>query len=155
MERLDADPYYEFSDEYFDALRRGLGTDLHLATVTADGVIVAAGLFTTSCGIVELHLAGWAEEAAHHRPTKLLYHGVRAWAKRRGDRWFHLGGGLGSSADSLMHFKAGFSPVRLPYDTLRCIVLEDEYLRLMDSRGLDAQAPDLAGYFPAYRRQAP
>ncbi len=155
MGRLDAAPSYWLKDEYFDELQVLLGDRLHLATLRVDGHIAAAGLFTESCGIVQLHLAGWDAAYAKAQPTKSLYHGVRTWAKRRGMRWFHLGGGVGAQDDSLLHFKAGFSPLRRDWRTLRVVIREQDYRDLAARRGVDAEALDMTGFFPAYRSEAP
>jgi hypothetical protein len=151
MDRLSADAFYRFDDAYFEELQQELGAHVRLVTVVVDGSVAAAGIFTECSGIVQYHLSAWDARYAAARPTKLMLHEVRAWAKARGNDWLHLGGGLGAADDSLLHFKAGFSPLRLPFHTLRAVLREEEYCRL--SRGLDPdRAPDdLQGYFPAYR----
>ena len=155
MGRLNASAHYWHKDEYFDELRISLGDRVHLATLRVDGHVAAAGLFTESCGIVQLHLTGWDAAYAAIWPTKPLCHGVRTWAKRSGARWFHLGGGVGAQNDSLLHFKAGFSPLRLDWYTMRVVVREQDYRDLVAKRGLAAEASDLTGFFPAYMREAP
>ena len=154
MERRDAAEWYKFDDEYFGELSAAWGDLLHLATVRVDGKMAAAGLFTVSCGIVQLYLSGSSEAHAAARPTKLLYNGVRVWARERGARWFHLGGGLGAQEDSLLHFKSGFSPLRREYQTLRVVIDESAYRELLDERRLDVDPMDLSGYFPAYSEHA-
>ena len=152
MERRSASDFYLFGDDYFDELRAALRDRLHLAAVRVHGQVAAAGLFTESCGIVQLHLSGSYATYAAARPTKLLYHGVRTWAKRRQFRWFHLGGGLGAQDDTLLHFKSGFSPLRLDYFTMRIVVREQDYRDLVATRGLGAGPSDLTSFFPGYRR---
>jgi hypothetical protein len=80
---------------------------------------------------------------------------VRFWAKERGNKVFHLGGGVGSSKDSLYNFKAGFSKQRHPFLTLRLILDEEKYRYLGDCRAkyLKIQPEVLvkSNYFPAYR----
>ena len=153
MHRNVAAEYYHFDDAYFDRLRAALGPDLHLATVSVGDEIAAAGLFTTSCGIVQLHLAGWKAVPNVPSPTKLMYHRVREWARARGERWFHLGGGRGAMEDSLLHFKSGFSPERRPIQTLRVVMDWERYRRLTDRAGIDDHVESLDGFFPAYRRE--
>ena len=50
------------------------------------------------------------------RPTKLMLHFVRTWAKDRGLRRLRLGGGVGGKEDSLYRFKAGFSTDRHAFE---------------------------------------
>jgi hypothetical protein len=79
---------------------------------------------------------------------------LRRWAKSRGNRVFHLGGGVGGSEDSLFRFKAGFSQQRHPFHTWRMVADETVYRRLVkrwESRH-GAEADGLDGFFPAYRK---
>ena len=151
MERLGASPAYYFSDGYFDALRSALGDRLKLVVLEQGGRVWAAGLFVETNGIVQSHLS--ADDGSHRRggPRKLLYAFVRDWAKARGDRWFHLGGGA-TAEPGLLAFKQGFSPERRPFNTLRVILREEEYIRLTRARGADPT--DSSHFFPAYRRHS-
>jgi len=151
MQRLSASDYYMFDDAYFESLRTSLGDHLHLAIVRIDDEIAAAALFTSVCGIVQLHLAGWDDGLARQSPTKLLYHQVRSWARQRGDRWMNLGGGLGSEEDSLLHFKLGFSPLTRTFRSLRVIVDTREYQRLVAESDPTPDPTMAQDYFPAYR----
>lgn len=150
MDRRAAVPSYFFSDTYFEALRAALGDRINLCVVEREGAIAAAGLFVETNGIVEYHLSG-SDAAFVHAPTKLMLHFVRGWAKERGNRVMHLGGGVGNANDSLMHFKAGFSPTRTPFETLRIVLDELEYRRLVLARDPNLDPDDRGGYFPAYR----
>jgi hypothetical protein len=155
MDRLSADPFYLFDEAYFEELHDALAGRVHLVTVEVDGCMSAAGIFTESSGIVQYHLSAWDTRYAAARPTKLMLHEVGAWAKERGNRWLHLGGGLGAADDSLLHFKAGFSPVRFPFHTLRVVLRETEYRSLVQDLPEDGGHDDLVGYFPAYRSPRP
>ena len=152
MDALLADSFYHFDDAYFDGLRETLEGRLKLGIVARGDEVAAAGLLSEVSGIVQTHLIGWAEAYADIAPSKLWYHGVRAWAKTRGDRWLHYGGGVGAGEDSLMHFKSGFSPDRLVYRSLRVVLRPDAYARLVAESGQQEDATSLTGWFPAYRR---
>jgi hypothetical protein len=80
-----------------------------------------------------------------------MMHFVAGWAKARGDRTLHLGGGVGGRADSLFHFKAGFSPLRHRFRTLRVVVDEDRYVALVSALDAGLDPSDRAGFFPLYR----
>jgi hypothetical protein len=162
MERLSAEERYMFDEAYFSELREALGPSAALWVVTKDDAIAAAVLFVETSGIVQYHLAGSDEQHAWARPTKLLISTVTRWAKERGDVRLHLGGGVGGADDSLMHFKAGFSDVRHTFRTLRVVVDEGEYRRLVLAGGPTASLTedpsdpvdpdDLGGFFPLYRK---
>lgn len=156
MERLGASDYYRFDRMYFQELRDRLCNLLHLGVVRIDGDIAAAALFTEIHGIVQYHLSGVRGEYLRHQPTKLLLDYARSWAKSRGNRVLHLGGGLGGRADSLFAFKAGFSHGRAPFHTWRIITDQEAYSRLTADweRQHGVEADDMQGFFPAYRKPA-
>jgi GNAT superfamily N-acetyltransferase len=161
MTRVSANRYYFFDDAYFDGLRTALGSRLRLCVVEADDGVAAAALFVETCGIVQFHLSATDPAFAREGLTKLILHFVRSWAKQRGDQELHLGGGVGAVADSLLDFKLGFSPRRHPFQTLRVVVNEGEYARLVQLHarellgarpfGMADAAEDDHSFFPAYR----
>ena len=153
MDRRSASPYYRFGHEYFDGLRDALGERLHLCVVEKDDKVAAVGLFVETGELVQYHLGGTDESFIRVDPSKLMVHFACGWAKARGNRCLHLGGGVGGTNDSLFHFKAGFSPLRHPSRTLRIVIDEAEYRHLAKAhdRSLD---PEVSGaYFPPYRAQ--
>jgi hypothetical protein len=152
MRRVGAGGYYFFSGDYVAAMRDALGDTLKLVVVEIAGAIAGAGLFVHTGDIVEYHLSGVDDAFINARPTKLMLHYVRAWARERGAKVLHLGGGLGGAADSLFKFKAGFGKGRGEFHTLRLVVDEDAYAALRRERGGTETAPaELSGFFPAYR----
>ncbi len=152
MERLSARAFYSFSHEYFYALRDALGNDFHLCTVMSpEGEMAAAGVFTTTSGIVQFHLSGTASAYRKVAPTKLMLHHMRLWGKEAGHRVFHLGGGLGAARDSLFEFKAGFSDRRHTFYTYRMVADRPQYRDLVArwrQQFGDAIDPN---FFPEYR----
>jgi hypothetical protein len=151
MERRSASPFYFFPDEYFRDLRAALGRSLRLCVVEKAGVVAAAGLFVETDGIVEYHLSGSDGRLQSVQPTKLLIHFAGGWARERGNSVLHLGGGVGGIADSLLQFKGGFSPRRHPFVTLRIVVDEQEYERLVAARHPEIDPLRRSGFFPLYR----
>jgi hypothetical protein len=152
MARRSADSFYFFDDAYFDGLRDVLGESLHLCVVEGGGVIVAAGLFVECNGMVQYHLSGSDAAGSVVQPTKLMIHFVRGWAKERGDQILHLGGGVGGGSDSLMQFKAGFSPLRHTFVTLRIVADALEYGHLVAARDPLFDPNARSDFFPLYRR---
>ncbi|HSD67135.1 MAG TPA: GNAT family N-acetyltransferase [Vicinamibacteria bacterium] len=151
MERVAAAPYYLFTEPYFAELRQALGERLHLWVVAIRGEIAAGGLFVETCGLVQYHLSGTDARFVREGPTKLMLHFVRAWARERGDRYLHLGGGVGGAEDSLFAFKAGFSPERHRFQTLRVVADEPAYRALVHARDPARDPADRRGFFPLYR----
>jgi hypothetical protein len=151
MARRSAAPFYFFEDAYFDGLRDALGGGLHLCLVEKDGAIAAAGLFVETNGIVEYHLSGTDDAFRIVQPTKLMMHFVGGWAKDRGNKVLHLGGGVGGDSDSLLQFKIGFSPLRHTFATLRMVTDEGEYGRLVAARDPLLDPGARRAFFPLYR----
>jgi len=96
-------------------------------------------------------VSGASAEHAKVQPTKLMMHVASGWAKARGNSTIHLGGGVGGGSDSLFHFKVGFSPLLHPFNTLRMVIDEREYRRLVQVRDPRLDSDDRRGYFPLYR----
>ena len=153
MARRSAAPFYLFEDAYFDGLREALGESLHLCVVEKDGAIAAAGLFVETNGIVQYHLSGTGDAFRAVQPTKLMMHFVRGWARDRGNQVMHLGGGVGGDSDSLLQFKVGFSPLRHTFATLRMVIDEAEYGRLVAARDPLFDPDARSGFFPLYRKE--
>jgi hypothetical protein len=151
MQRVNADRAYMFSDRYFTDLADALGDRLFLCLVEIGGEISGGGLFVETCGLLQYHLSATLPCFSREHPTKLMLHFVRTWAKTRGLRRVHLGGGIGARADSLFKFKAGFSPDRHRFCTLRLVCDEPAYTRLVRTTHPSADPSDLSGYFPKYR----
>ena len=154
MDRVKAKDSYYFSREYFEGLLK-LGDKVHLGIVEKDGEIVCVCLFFESCGIVQAHLGGTRTEFLKQSPFNLLLHHMRLWAKARGNRYLHIGGGVGGKKDNLYTFKSGFSKQRHDFYTLRSVVndrLYNDLLRLR-AKAIDKSVEELqqSQFFPAYR----
>jgi hypothetical protein len=149
MDRLHADQFYRFPEQYFHDLRVALGPRLHFCSVfDASGEIACGALLTETQGIVQYHLSGTADRFFGDAPSKLMLHEASLWAKRNGYQVLHLGGGRRNRADSLFHFKAGFSPLRADFLTYHLVCDETKYAYLC--RQVGAELPD-KDYFPQYR----
>ena len=153
MRRVGASEWYFFDREHFAELRRALAEQMHLIVVRLGEVVVCAGLFAETCGIVQYHLAGTRDGFEKSDASKLLIHYARQWGKDRGNDVLHLGGGVGAAHDSLLHFKGGFSKLRSDFHSWRLIVDEPAYRDLVaQNRAQSAVTDDSPnGFFPEYR----
>jgi Acetyltransferase (GNAT) domain len=150
MARLQANEFYRFPVQYFHDLRVALGSRLHFCSVVnACGEIASGALLTETQGIVQYHLSGTADRFVADAPSKMMLHEVRLWAKRQGYKVLHLGGGVGGRADSLLHFKTGFSPLRADFLAYHLICDESKYALLRRQSGTELLNSE---YFPEYRR---
>ncbi len=146
MQRVDADNYYFFNDDYFDRLRTVFGERLELILCLKGEELAAASLFLSAGGITQYHLSATAAPFWRQAPVKLLLAFAGARYHRLGQKLLHLGGGLGGSEDTLFRYKAGFSERRHAFRTWRWIVDKEAYRRLTDKVGQQG-----GRHFPAYR----
>ncbi|MEH2273225.1 MAG: FemAB family protein [Nostoc sp.] len=154
MERVEAKKYFYFDDKYFASLAN-MNENIHLCILELNNQVACAGIFTECCEIVQYHLGGTKNEFLKEAPSKLMFDYVRFWAKERGNKFLHLGGGVGAAKDSLYNFKAGFSKQRHSFLTLRLITDEEKYIYLVKLRAksLKTEPKNLleSSFFPAYR----
>ena len=153
MCRVRARDLYFFDRRYFEALRRDLNA--HLFVVLGQGEALSGGVMIESGGILHYHLGGTATEHVSTAAGKLVMDEARRWAKARGLRTLHLGGGVGGREDSLFYFKTGFSDRTHPFRLWRWIVNPATYGILCERwangnrrAGVDHSSSD---YFPPYR----
>lgn len=154
MTRVGAAPDYFFPRGYFRQLASELPGAVHLITALRGEALLAGGLFFTCQDLVQYHLGATWTHALPEQPMKLVFDETWRWAQQRGATDLHLGGGVGGAADSLFHFKAGFSPRRHSFQTLRVVVDPVAYRRLCAAAGVRPEH-DLTGYFPSFRGPGP
>lgn len=154
MERVGASDSYYFDRQYFVELKAALGEQAHMLAVLRHGDVVAAGLYLERCGIVQFHLSGSKRLEGKLSADRLMIDHASAWFAERGNGVLHLGGGVGAASDTLLRFKAGFSPLRGSYSVWE-VVTNREMFRLACAT---APTPDTedgvigSRYFPPYRR---
>lgn len=153
MDRVKAHDVYYFDEAYFRSLSQHPG--VHCCIVESEQHIAAACLFFESHGIVQAHLGGSANEYYRQSPFHLCLYHAMLWAKSRGNRWLHFGGGVGGENDPLLQFKAGFSDARFSYQTARLVLNEGRYRQLVEVAAAEQHttAAELvdSNFFPAYR----
>jgi len=146
MNRTGAGDYYRFSKRYFLLLKECLGDAVRLYIAKAKGETVAASMFLLSDKIIQYHLSGAPTAHLSLSGNKVIIDEVRRWGTDHGFAWLHLGGGVGSKADSLFRFKSGFSSHRSQFKVIKWILDPMIYKEAVNRAGsLDA------GFFPAYR----
>jgi hypothetical protein len=137
MIRVGAKDSYFFSPKYFEKLASILDEYLYICEVEVGGQTVASSLVTESCGIVQYHLGGTRDDFVHQSPSILMI--------------------TGSKEDSLYHFKSGFSKLTKPFTTIKMVVNENMYSKLIESSCQRSNRPILdvdisnQSFFPAYR----
>lgn len=156
MCRVEASERYFFSSTYLHRLWESLGSRINLFVCLHEGQALCAGLFMACHGIVQYHLGGTLNEALKLAPDKLLVDEVRLWANGQGHHALHLGGGTTADpADSLLHYKMGFSDTTCEFATWRWILAPEVYDRLCKAKAQWNERHQLqnaeANFFPAHR----
>ena len=156
MARNCASGFYFFTEPYFRRLRDELGSHGSLMIGRIGDDIATAALLTEYQGIVNVHLLATDDRFLALSPSKLLIHAAGDWARQRGNRFLHLGGGRGSRTDdSLFRFKSQFSDKSYPFFTGRWVLNQELYEELklngQHTAGLAMRTEATECFFPAYR----
>jgi predicted N-acyltransferase len=149
MERLGAGGFYLFPQEYYRALREGLGERLGVALALHDGEPVGGALFLADRRFAHYHLSGTTDAGRELKAGTLLVHAGAEWARAQGCELLHLGGGT-SGADSLFAFKRSFGGDTFTY-AFATLVAEQERYDALVARRSEKPEPPRPEFFPAYR----
>lgn len=153
MDKDHADAYYYFKEDFYESILNDLKDNAMWFYSVKDEIITAISIFMFCNGKMHYHLSASRREYQHLAPTNLLLYEAAMWACRNGYTRLHLGGGVGSSKDSLYAFKKAFN--KNGRDTEFCIgkkvFNEEMYKLLVDIRKETDSDILAAGYFPAYR----
>lgn len=108
MDKVDADGYYYFKDEYYNKIKEN--NNYILLDVKKENKIIAVAIFMGYGDYFHYHLAGSLKEYLKFAPNNLLLWETIKYAKAKGYKTMHFGGGLTDSLeDNLFKFKSGFS----------------------------------------------
>lgn len=109
MDRNQASDYYYFSREYFNNICNTLNGDFIYFYAIKDEKIISSELILYDQNYAYSFLGGTLEEYFEYRPNNLLKHEIIKELKRRGIRYYVLGGGH-KRHDGIYDFKKSFSP---------------------------------------------
>ena len=126
MQRVHADKFFLFADEYFDHLATELGDKFAVFTALAGDRPVASAIFLADRNLVHYHLAGSNDEGRAHGAATLHVVAACEWARQRGCSILHLGGGLQPN-DTLWAFKRGFGGKVFSYSYMTLIADPEQY----------------------------
>jgi hypothetical protein len=159
MDRIGADPLYQFGDDYYAELLAGLGSNLLLAEVRdRSGVVVSSCLLMRHGRRLHYHLAGSRQEDARMGSNNLMmWSGIR-FAIADGLGHFHVGAGV-AGRDGVFRFKTTFGGREAAYDVSGLVIDEQRYEDqvLARAKECDVTVEELegSGFFPAYRAGTP
>lgn len=108
MDKDHAKDYYYFSREFYQSILNDLSKNAQVFFADLDGKVIAASIMLTANGYMNYHLSGSIKDFSSVAPTNLLLYEAALWGYENGCKTLYLGGGVGSSEDSLLKFKKSF-----------------------------------------------
>jgi hypothetical protein len=131
MRELEAHDDYFFGDEYFQAVA-GLGDGAwRVYLAERQGEVLGGALILLSARWAHYHLSSSLRAFNAHCPNNMLRHAVTMDLLGSGRQALHYGGGRTSDPDdSLLRFKAGYSPERATFRFGKVMLDRPAYDRL-------------------------
>lgn len=127
MDRLDADNFYFFDNEYFNKIKK-LNKNIFLGLVLCEKEVISGAIFFKYGIFGHYHLAGGLEKFNQYNPNNFLIYNVASYMKEMGVKVFHLGGGTDSSENnSLFRFKRRFSKYEHSFYVGKLILNKNKY----------------------------
>ena len=105
MERNNAAPYYYFSPEFYRSVVDDLSHNSRVFRAEKDGEFIAGSIMIYANGHMSFHLGGSLEEYNAFAPNNLIMYSAALWGCENGYHTLLLGGGIGSSEDTLLRYK--------------------------------------------------
>lgn len=148
MDRVNAKESYYFSKAYFNEFMnsKDFQTDVLLAVTKDTKETIAGAMFVKTNHLVQYHLAGTKTDFLNLNPVKILIDEMRIIASKEKYEYLNLGGGLGSTEDSLLRFKMSFSKGLKTFCIWKYIANESIYRNLTEKHTIKS-----TDFFPAYR----
>lgn len=148
MDKDNAEEYYYFKNEYYECILNDLKENATIFYAELNGKVIAASIMIYANRRLNYHLSGSLREYQNLAPSNMLLWKAAEWGNISGCLTFHLGGGVGSADDSLLHFKKAFYRGELcTYFIGKKIFNEEKYNELVTLR----KNIENKGFFPEYR----
>lgn len=150
MIKVGASDRYLFDSSYFEDFMNAKDYKTELLLAYYQNQMVAGAMVVLTGNIMQLHLAGTRNEFLRESPMKLIFDEASLLGRARDMHFLHLGSGIGGKEDSLFHFKRGFSECLFDFITVRQIINEKIYNKLVQDKLGNNEKPIL-DLFPLYR----
>ncbi len=153
MDRVKAKKSYYFDQNYFNRFVNSddFETDVLFAVLKDTDEIISAAMMVKTNNIIQYHISGTRNKYLNLTPIRLLIDEMRIQGTEKNYAFFNLGGGLGSSEDSLFNFKASFSKDLKEFKIWRYIVNQSVYDHLVEKfAAIDGNQ----SFFPLYRNNS-
>ena len=144
MDKNQASQKYYFSKEFIK--NHFKSNCLFIECKNDNEIIGAISLFLIGSKIMHYHLSATNYNIKNPPSKAVLWHAIE-WAKKKGLKWFHLGGGVGKE-DNLFYFKKGFSKTYFKFYMGQIVHNNEIYQKLAS---LNPNIKDDPNFFPSYR----
>lgn len=148
MDKDNAEDYYYFDTSFYDSILDDLSHNAQVFYAVFKEKIIAASIMLAANGKMNYHLSGSVREFSNLAPSNLILYEAALWGCENGCRTLYLGGGVGSSEDSLYKFKKAFyrkDDVKR-FHIGKIVFIQEKYDELVEMRG-----PTDSSFFPKYR----
>ncbi|MDZ7821464.1 MAG: GNAT family N-acetyltransferase [Candidatus Marinimicrobia bacterium] len=109
MQKIGADDYYYFSDEYFDNILFGKNYIINVYDSSSEE-LQAAMILMIHGNYAHYHLSGRSKNCNNNATSNLMLDEAIRFAQKKECKFFHFGGGNSTEKDdSLLKFKQSFS----------------------------------------------
>lgn len=152
MDKDYADSYYYFGRDFYESVLEDLKQNAMWFYAKKGDEIAAIAIFMFCNGKIHYHLSASRREYQGLAPTNLILYEAALWATNHGYMRLHLGGGVGSSHDSLYKFKKAFNRGEdTEFHIGRKVFLPEMYEGLVEIRKNEPDYDAETRFFPAYR----
>lgn len=155
MDKLDAQDYYYFDQGFYEKMFSSDAFQSSLYTVYSEDKPIASAIMIQTDIFGEYHLSGTLPEFYKEHPMKLILGCAMEEMHSMGLKYFILGGGVGSTRDSLFDFKYGFARQSAPFSIIKKIFDPITYKKLSEKHfevlNMDIESTEQVNYFPLYR----
>lgn len=150
MDRLAADGFYHFSDDYWNEMQEKLGSSTVMVEAIYEERVVAAAWCLVTDKYLHYHLSGTSNEGRKLGGSVVCRVAAANWGQENGLELAHMGGGVGGADSTLLRWKQKFDEA-LPlfnFYVANLIHQEDLYTQISSSY------PN-SEFFPPWRAPKP
>lgn len=152
MDKNQARDYYYFDRDFFNSICQDCRYHAMIFYAVYEGIKIGMVLVLHGNGQLHHHFSASHIGFQHLASTNLLMYEIALWGSENGYNTFHLGGGVGSSEDSLYKFKSGFnSKSKTVFSIGKKIFLHNQYKELLQKLRDEGNISETERFFPAYR----
>lgn len=150
LARNQAGRFYYFNESFYDYIHEKLRGNFLYAYTLKGGRVISTELLLCNDTYIHSFLGGTQEEFFEFRPNNILKHEVVKWAKKKGIRYFLLGGGY-REGDGIFRYKRSFASGGVLSFYIGKKVHDHAAVSRLENI-LGGSKEDLRSYFPSYRR---